>query len=319
MPQFDITIAGELNLDIIFYGLPEDLPFEQELLANGLAVTLGSSSAITAHNLSILGTRVGFISRVGTDSLGGIALDRLRAAGVDISRVTHSATSDTGLTVLLQHDGRRRILTYPGCMAEMKLEDLDQEYLASARHFHLSSYFLQRGLMPEVPNLFRKLKRAGQTISMDTNDDPADHWSDGVQDVLGLVDVLMPNEREACKLAGVSNVEEAMRRLADRVPMLVVKQGAKGAIAVVRGKEVSVPAIAVKVVDPVGAGDTFNAGFLHKYVQGADLEECLAYGNLAAACSTTRPGGTEAFRDPKCWKEFFAVNAARPARLPIRE
>lgn len=62
MPQFDITIAGELNLDIILYGLPEELPFEQELLASGLMVTLGSSSAITAHNLAVLGTRVGFVT-----------------------------------------------------------------------------------------------------------------------------------------------------------------------------------------------------------------------------------------------------------------
>ena len=313
MPQFDITIAGELNLDIIFYGLRENLPFEQEVLANGLAVTLGSSSAITAHNLSILGTKVGFISRVGTDPLGGVALDRLKEAGVDVSRVTHSSSSDTGLTVLLQHERHRRILTYAGCMAEMKLENLDLAYLSSARHFHLSSYFLQRGLMPEVPNLFRKLKAAGLTISMDTNDDPADSWSDGVQEALGLVDVLMPNEREACRLAGVEDVEAAIRRLSERVPMLVVKRGAKGAMAAFEGKSILMPALQVTVVDPVGAGDTFNAGFLHKYVQGADLEECLAYGNLAAACSTTRPGGTEAFRDPKCWKEFFAANATRPA------
>src|ERR1019366_3996067 len=87
VPQFDITIAGELNLDIILYGLPEELPLEQELLASGLVVTLGSSSAITAHNLSVLGTQVGFITRVGDDALGRVALDRLRAAAVDLTRI----------------------------------------------------------------------------------------------------------------------------------------------------------------------------------------------------------------------------------------
>ena len=310
MPQFDITIAGELNLDIILYGLPEELPLEQELLASGLVVTLGSSSAITAHNLSVLGTQVGFITRVGDDALGRVALDRLRAAAVDLTRITQSSTSNTGLTVVLPHTRQRRILTYAGCMAEMTVADLDLAYLASSRHFHLSSYFLHRGLVQQIPELFRSLKAAGLTISLDTNDDPAGRWEDGVQEALRFVDILMPNEREACKLAHTDDVEDAIRGLAKRVPVVVVKRGARGATAVFKGKTVSVPAFPVEVVDAVGAGDSFNAGFLHKYVQGADMAACLAYGNLAAACSTTRAGGTEAFRSPECWKKFFAANEA---------
>jgi sugar/nucleoside kinase (ribokinase family) len=311
VPQFDVTIAGELNLDIILYGLPEELPFEQELLASDLTVTLGSSSAITAHNLAVLGTRVGFVTRLGEDALGTVALDRLRATAVDLARITRSSAVGTGLTVLLPHTRQRRILTYPGCMAEMTLEHLDVSYLSSSRHFHLSSYFLHRGLVAQIPELFQRLKAAGLTISMDTNDDPADRWEDGVQEALQWVDVLMPNEREVCKLARTENVEAAIRKLSERVPLVIVKRGAKGAVAVGQGKEVSVPAIPVEVVDPIGAGDSFNAGFLHKYVQGAELEECLAYGNLAAACSTTRAGGTEAFRDPEHWKHFFAEHAGR--------
>jgi sugar/nucleoside kinase (ribokinase family) len=310
VPRFDITIAGELNLDIILYGLPEELPLEQELLASGLVVTLGSSSAITAHNLSVLGTQVGFITRVGDDALGRVALDRLSAAAVDLTRITQSSTSNTGLTVVLPHTRQRRILTYAGCMAEMTVADLDLAYLASSRHFHLSSYFLHRGLVQKIPELFRSLKAAGLTISLDTNDDPADRWEDGVQESLRFVDILMPNEREACRLTHTDDVEDAIRGLAKRVPVVVVKRGARGATAVFEGKTVSVPAFPVEVVDAVGAGDSFNAGFLHKYVQGADMAACLAYGNLTAACSTTRAGGTEAFRSPECWKKFFAANEA---------
>jgi len=311
VPEFDITIAGELNLDILLYGLTEFLPCEQELLASDLAITLGSSSAITAHNLAALGTRVGFVSRVGADAFGKIALDRLRAVGVDLARITRSPKLSTGLTVILPHARQRHILTYLGCMAEMSLADLDVGYLSSARHFHLSSFFLHRGLVREIPTLFRRLKGAGLTISLDTNDDPADRWDDGVQEALGLVDVLMPNEREACKLAGVDDLSAAVQRLSQRVPIVVVKKGAKGAVAVTEGTEVTVPAVPVNVVDPVGAGDSFNAAFLHKYVYGADLSVCLAYGNLAAACSTTRTGGTEAFRDAEYWKQFFAVHAIK--------
>jgi sugar/nucleoside kinase (ribokinase family) len=308
VPQFDLTMAGELNLDLILYGLPQEMPPERELLASNLAITLGSSSAITAHNLASFGSRVGFITRVGRDSLGQTALDRLRAASVDVSRTSQSPSLDTGLTVLLTHGGPRHILTYPGCMAEMSMAHMDLDYLKSARHFHLSSYFLHRALVPEIPQLFRELRSAGLTISLDTNDDPADRWQDGIQEVLELVDVLMPNEREACKLAGTEDIETAIEQLSSRVPLLVIKRGAKGATAVAGGRAVSVPAISVEVVDPVGAGDTFNAGFLHQHVRGMSLTQCLAYGNLAAACSTTKVGGTEAFRDASYWKSFFAVH-----------
>jgi len=305
VPRFDITIAGEINLDILFYGLPADMPLERELLAGGCCVTLGSSSAITAHNLSVLGSKVGFVTRVGQDDLGLIALRRLKTAGVDLSRVTESHTSDTGLTMVLQHGGEgRHILTYPGCMAEMKLEHLDFDYLTSARHFHLSSFFLHRGMIQQIPELFRRIKSAGLTISLDTNDDPDDRWDDTLPEALQYVDILMPNEREACKIARNSNFEDALRRLSASIPLLVVKMGSKGAMAVRRGERFHSPPLPVEVVDPVGGGDTFNAGFLHQYVRGADLNMCLSYGNLAAAFSTTRPGGTEAFRDPALWAEF---------------
>jgi sugar/nucleoside kinase (ribokinase family) len=308
LPNFDITIAGEINLDLILYGLPLELPLEQELLASGLEVTLGSSSAITAHNLAALGSKVGFITRVGRDQLGEIAMDRLRAMHVDLDRITHSEPSQTGLTVLLTHGGPRHILTYPGCMSEMSIAHLDIDYLKSARHFHLSSYFLHRALLPEMASLFKELKQAGLTISLDTNDDPADRWEDGIAGVLPYVDVLMPNEREACKLAGAEDFKKAVQSLLKDIPLLVVKRGANGATAFTTEGEVSVKAIPVEVVDPVGAGDSFNAGFLHKWTESKPLVECLAYGNLAAACSTTKPGGTEAFRSAPYWKAFFAAH-----------
>jgi sugar/nucleoside kinase (ribokinase family) len=309
LPNFDITIAGEINLDLILYGLPSELPLEQEILASGLEVTLGSSSAITAHNLAALGSKVGFITRVGLDQLGAIALDRLRAREVDLARITHSEESQTGLTVLLTHGGPRHILTYPGCMAEMSLAHLDLDYLKSGRHFHLSSYFLHRALIPQIPNLFQELKQAGLTISLDTNDDPSDLWDDGIRRALPYVDVLMPNEREACKLARKQDLKEAVQTLLRDIPLLVVKRGAKGATAFTAKEEVSVEAIPVEVVDPVGAGDSFNAGFLHQWTLGKPLDQCLTYGNLAAACSTTKPGGTEAFRDASYLRAFFAAHA----------
>ena len=303
MPRFDVTIAGELNLDLILYGLPQELPPERELLAERMMLTLGSSSAIVAHNLAALGCRVGFISRIGDDPLGRIAVERLAAGGVNTGKIRRVAETQTGLTVILQRDLQRNILTYPGTIFELTLDDLDFDYLTDAGHFHLSSLYLQRGLTAHVPELFRRLKAAGLTISLDTNDDPDDRWNE-LQDLLRYVDVFLPNAREAKKIAGTEDFEAAVARLAERVPLLVVKLGAEGALTQ-RGQErTALPAVKCKFVDPVGAGDSFDAGFLSQYVRGADLPTCLAWGNLAGALSTTRPGGTEAFRD-RDWREQF--------------
>ena len=88
MPRFDVTLAGELNLDLILDGLPDALPPETELLADDMMLTLGGSSAIVAHNLAALGSRVGFISRIGSDHFGDLALERLLgAAGRGIERL----------------------------------------------------------------------------------------------------------------------------------------------------------------------------------------------------------------------------------------
>src|SRR5207302_10416502 len=184
MPRFDITIAGELNLDLILYGLPEHLPPERELLAGRMMLTLGSSSAIVAHNLAALGSHVGFQSRIGDDPLGQIALERLQQGGVDVSQVRRvPGAITTGLTVILHHEAWRNILTYAGTIAELKFEDLDLDYLSDSRHFHLSSYYLQRALRPKVGELFQFLKSKGLTISLDTNDDPEDFWEGNLKEV----------------------------------------------------------------------------------------------------------------------------------------
>ena len=305
--RFDITIAGEVNLDLILYGLPISIPVERELLAYDFQLTLGSSSAILAHNLAILGAQVGFITRVGTDPLGAIAIDRLRESGADLSRIVRAAgPTNTGITVLLHHGSTRHILTYPGTMSEMVRSDIDYEYLASARHFHLSSLFLHRALQKDLPQLFKDLKRDGLTISLDTNDDPDDLWAGVLDELLEYVDILLPNEQELLKIGRRGTLEDALMGLRKRVPVIAVKRGKSGALVQTNSDVIQVPPVAVEPVDTVGAGDSFNAGFLFAYLRGASWEECARAGNITGALSTLKPGGTESFRDTTLRDSFLA-------------
>ena len=312
--QPDVAIVGELNPDLIVYGAPRDLPEEREVLASGFTLTLGSSSAILAHNLALLGSKVTFSSRVGGDALGEMCRRWLQEAGVQVDHVVQAASgSNTGITVILPFATTRRILTYPGAMFEMGIEDLDLDYLAKAKHFHLSSLFLHRKLSPDIPELFREMKRRGLTTSLDTNDDPEDKWAGVLEDVLPLVDVLLCTESELAKMA---KVEPAAERMSAKVPLLVVKRGAAGASAYFEGRRIDVPSLRVEVKDSVGAGDTFDAGFLHKWVRKAPLETCIAYGNLAGGLSVTRSGGTEAFCDRAYREAFFQQHWQQEKLVP---
>ena len=305
----DIAIVGETNLDLILYGLPERMPVERELLAKGFDMTLGGSSSILAHNLASLGTRVGFVSEIGNDAFGQIARSYLAESGVDLACFRSMPGATTGVTILLPHGKKRHILTYPGIMTALTVDDLDRRYLTSARHFHLSSLFLQTGLHAGLPELFDDLKGAGLTLSLDTNDDPTGTWRGVLDQLLDRIDILLPNEQELLQIAGAATLEEALSKLAPRVPIIVVKCGDRGAL-VQRGKDREwVRPLAVQPVDTIGAGDSFNAGFLSSWLVGKNPVDAATMGNLSGALSTLRPGGIAAHRDPALRTQFLEANS----------
>ena len=306
----DVCVVGEINPDLILYGVPAQLKPEEESLVSGFRLTLGSSSAIFAHNLAVLGTRVGMVSKIGADSLGKMAFDWLANAGVDLTRVRVAPSGPatgplTGLSVILAQPEHRFILTYPGTMFEFSYADLDLDYIFSARHLHLSSYFLHRALRPRIADLFREAKAKGLSTSLDTNDDPEGKWGNDLLDVLPFVDIFFPNEREAKKVAGTEDLQQAIERLAQLCKLVVVKLGLHGAVARKGSEEWRRTGLRVASVDPVGAGDSFDAGFIHRHLQGATPQECLEYADVAGAFSTTCEGGTEAFKDRNKLEAFF--------------
>src|SRR5712691_1394000 len=214
-------------------------------------MTLGSSSAIFAHNISLLGSRVAFTSCIGGDPLGEFCVERLSESGVEVSGVKRLPSKNTGVTVILPLATKRYILTYPGTTFDLDHTQVDFDYLREAEHFHLSSFFLLRALRPKLPELFYQMKQAGLTTSLDTNDDPENRWADDVEAVLKNVDVFLPNEHEACKVAGTNDVDSALDTLSLLVPIVVIKCGARGALAK-RGKErFHVASLLVQPVDTV--------------------------------------------------------------------
>ncbi|GAA4587482.1 hypothetical protein GCM10023194_36500 [Planotetraspora phitsanulokensis] len=334
--MFDLLVVGDANPDVILSGAPRRPAYGQreELVDTGV-LTVGGSGAIMACGAARLGLRTAFVGRVGDDEAGRFMLTSLEARGVDVSACVVDPALPTALTVVLVDGGGaahreagkeptgagldRAILTAPGCLPFLSGTDVPRTLLASARHVHAASFFLQPRLAADLPSLFSAARSHGATTSLDTNDDPEGRW-EGLAEVLAVTDVLLPNEAEVLAITGAggtpsgpsphgspagSPVEEAARELAARGVLPVVKLGRDGVLAWTDAGAVHAPAMEVDPVDTVGAGDSLDAGFVAARLRGLPLDAAL---RIAAACgslSTRAAGGTSA---QATWDE--AVSAA---------
>jgi sugar/nucleoside kinase (ribokinase family) len=295
MRDLDVIAVGELNPDLILDGLPGPPVLGREILASRYTFTLGSSTALCAANLAALGLKVGIVGKVGDDPLGDFVIRELGERRIDTGRVIRDATVRTGVTVSLAYPEDRAMVTYPGAMAHLLAEEVDPDYLASARHLHLSALFLQRAIQPGCAGLFRAAKERGLTTSLDPGWDPEEKWDAGIAALYPWLDVLFVNQAEVSAMTGEAWWREAASALASRVAILVVKRGPAGAIAFRQGATWEHPGFAVEAVDPTGAGDAFDAGFLFGWLAGWPTPESLLWGNACGALTVGLPGGSGAF------------------------
>jgi sugar/nucleoside kinase (ribokinase family) len=287
-----VLVAGELNPDLILSGCSIFPTPGREVLADDLKLCLGSSSAICAVGLARLGDEVTFASAVGADFYGDYCVEALRSAGVDVTHVMRRADLKTGITVSITSDRDRALVTFAGSITALRPEDLPDRIFEGHDHVHVSSWFLQDGLRPGLKHRFAAARRAGLTTSLDCGYDPTEKWSQDLLDTLTEVDVFLPNESEILGITGCRSVEEGMRKLDSGHILVVVKLGAEGCVARWRGESIRVPACSVDVVDTTGAGDSFNAGFLHLWKRGGALTDCLRFAAACGALSTRGLGGT---------------------------
>jgi sugar/nucleoside kinase (ribokinase family) len=292
MKPYDILVAGEINPDLILTGDVQPEFGQVEKLVDSASLTIGSSSVIFACGTARLGLKVAFIGVCGDDLFGGFMLAEMQKRGVDVSNVIIRSAGQTGLTVILNQGTDRAILTHPGLIAALRASDIPDVLLQSAHHLHIASYFLQTNLQPGLPDLFRRAHAFGLTTSLDPNYDPTESWV-GFDELLSMTNVFLPNEKEALSLSRESQIDLAADKLRPRVETLAIKLGARGALGVCSAEKISVRSIPVKVVDTVGAGDSFDAGFLYGYLNKWSLEASLRLACVCGGLSTQRAGGTD--------------------------
>lgn len=306
---FDILALGELNIDLILNDIAGFPQIGKEILADSCTMALGSSTAIFAANAAALGSKVSFLGMIGKDDFGSFIERVLKERGVDTSMLVKTSDFDSGITVCMNYGQDRANVTYAGAMEHMGYEQISKIDFSLTKHVHISSLFLQGQLKKDIIPIIKHIKQYGVTVSLDTQWDPSEQWDVDWNALLPLIDVFMPNAQELQSITGTQNVEDAIAAVQKMVKVLVVKNGMLGSIMLIgEGIRRQVPALLnSNPVDCIGAGDSFNAGFVSAFVKGESLEDCQDAGNLTGAISTTAAGGTGAFASPQKIAEAKAL------------
>ncbi len=296
--KFDVVTIADSCVDVVVPVEGLDFRFSQEELIlphNGTAVRMGGSATIFACQAAKLGLRTAVVGAVGHDKMGELVRETLELAGVDTSRLLESERYATGTSIILTRAEGRTILTSPGVIRDLEPADVAWDVVESARHVHLASYFLFERLRSAIPASIGRVKDAGGAVSLDPNWDPSERWDSDIGEVLPSVDIIFANEAEVEAISRSSDLAVAMTALAAMTPTVVVKRGAEGAVAISGSTTISSPALSIgeDFVDPVGAGDSFDAGYVYASLQGMGIESRLRSGVVCGSLSTRAAGGCD--------------------------
>jgi sugar/nucleoside kinase (ribokinase family) len=294
MADFDLLVLGDANPDLILVGDVEAVFGQAEKLVEGHHVAVGGSGAIMACGAARLGLRTAFAGVVGDDAFGRFMIDALQARGVDTRGVRVDPDRPTGLSVVLARDDDRATLTSLGTIGDLAGAAVDPDLLVRARHVHVASYYLQRALQPDLPELFDAVHAADASTSIDPNWDPAERWDSDLLALLSRTDCFLPNSTEARDITGVDDIDVAAQALAGHGGVVAIKFGQGGGLVIQGDEVVRSESIPADVVDTTGAGDNFDAGFIAGRLRGWPLARCLSVAVACGSLSTRAAGGTEA-------------------------
>ena len=304
--KFDVVVIGEINVDLILNGNVDPQFGQVEQIVDDANLQLGSSAVIFACGAAKLGLKTAFIGVVGDDLFGTFMINELNKKSINTDGVIIKPSIKTGLSVILTKKNDRAILTHLGSIPELIYSDINFEIIAQSKHLHLASYFMLDNLRPDLSKLFDQVKELGLSISIDTNYDPKELWNGGINDLLKIVDIFLPNQNELLAITKQKNLETAIVEINKLVPIVVVKMGKEGAIGkMVNKPQALAPSVEVDVVDTVGAGDSFDAGFIYGYLKQFDLMHSIQIAIVCGSLSTRKPGGTSAQPDFDEVKEYL--------------
>ncbi len=289
--HFDLVVVGELNADLILNGDVVPVFGQVEKIVDDAHLVIGSSAAIVACGAAKLGLRVAMVGKIGADELGRFLVRELESRQINVESIVIDPHVKTGLSVILSRGNDRAILTYLGAISTLRYEEIALAVIERAKHLHLCSYYLLDALRPNIPALLDFAHSRNLSTSLDTNFDPTGKWDGGIGEILKRTDIFLPNETELSGITHRKNIHDALAQLAETVSTVAVKLGSRGGIAQRAAEFAQSAALPVDVVDTVGAGDSFNAGFIYGHLQDWGLAQTLRLACVCGSLSTRAVGG----------------------------
>jgi sugar/nucleoside kinase (ribokinase family) len=282
--QYDVLVAGEYYCDLIFSGLDAIPEYGQEVIAGGLTVRPGGCYNM-ALGLARLGIRSAWAADFGTDLFSRLELERATADGIDPVAFRRLERPGEMVSAAFADSRERGFITYRG----IEVVPPSQDIMARLKPRWLLQSFR---FTPAWLGFIRAAKDSGARVFGDCSGDDVTLETAGVRDFIGLCDVFSPNESEALRLTGADSVDAALATLGALGPAILVKRGANGVAASIGGRRHDEAAPAVRVVDTVGAGDAFAAGYIAGALWDQPETDRLRTAVACGTLSTTGPGSS---------------------------
>ena len=311
----EIIAIGEALVEVMRTRVDDPLDIASEFIGPFPS----GAPAIFADQAARLGHSVGFIGAVGDDDFGACLLDRLQADGIDVAYCPRVPDRATGVAfVTYFSDGNRRFLYHIAHAAAGQMPDLDASYFEAVSFLHIcgSSLSVSERMRTSCYQAVELTRAAAGRISFDPNLRPELlGGEEALRRICGpVVDaahVILPSGAEAELLTGVQGPENACRALLDRGPKVIaLKRGAEGCTIFTPDQKLDVPAYQVEAVDPTGAGDCFDAGFVVGLLENLPLQQVGQLANACGALGATRKGPMEGAFPRQAVEKFMQDQAA---------
>ncbi|HMQ50667.1 MAG TPA: carbohydrate kinase family protein [Anaerolineae bacterium] len=323
----DIVVMGDVNVDVVFNVPAYPLP-GTEAIATSVQMHTGGSAVNTAIALAKMDMDVGFIGRIGQDTLARKVLQDLKAAKVDCSAVQVDERVSTGLIfIAVTTDGERTMFGARGANAFTQANVIDPDYFKGCRWIHLSSYsFLAHHQYEAILAVLDIAENLPHTrVSLDVGTEPALRARTQILNILPRLDLILPNETEVSILGEGRSFEDSINFLIDEygASAIVTKRGSKGCELALGNKRFSLPSFRINVKDTTGAGDSFNAGVVLGRLVGLSWDASAVLGNALGGLAATQEGAGAALLSrnavSKLIEDHFFKDEWATGRLALEE
>ena len=277
----DVVTVGTCNMDFILK-VPSFVEPDGEMYIEKIKKIPGGSALNFAVNMSLNGFKSGIIAQIGNDQYGDLILKNLNQKNVDVTGL-NQINAETGMAFIsVNNNGKRSIYSFIGANEKLNLKEKDFDYIKSASLLHLTGTYWE--IAHEAAKNANLLSFAPGTLLSSFGINKLDP-------VLSNTHVLFLNQKEVEILTGKKWDKGSKFLIEEKVPLLVVTKGDKGSSLYTKNEIIECSPSKTDVVDTTGAGDSFAAGFISKWINGHKMDVCLEYATECAGRCIGKLGG----------------------------